>query len=156
MAVIQTPYTRGGKTKNLELGIDAEGNSHYKAETVLPEGLNDLIVREAPVKIVIELDNNQLTGDLVRITTTVGKGYVSPNGKVIEDTIKRVSFLSAGQDLKDFNMMYGNGILRSVANGIVEILDGYKGKKVFNPQTGAVLTYTEAEENEPVPAPEQP
>lgn len=156
MAVIQTPYTRGGNTKNLELGVDAEGISHYKAETVLPEGLNELIVRQAPVRIVIEFDPKQLTGRQTRITTSVGTGYVSPNGQVIEDTIKVRDFLSTEQDMKDFATVYGPGILRSVTNGIVEILEGYTGKKVFNPQTGAVLIYTEAEENELLPVPEPP
>lgn len=139
MAVIQRTYTRGGVEKNLALGVDTEGISNYKAETILPEEPYDLPLREAPVRILLEFDDKQLSGNLVKITTWRGRGFVSPNGVVIENTIEIKDFLSKEQDLKDFAKMYGDGILRSVANGIVEILDGFEGQKLFDPQTGADL-----------------
>lgn len=151
MGVINEQYTRGGKTKNLELGIDAEGESHCRAETVLPQEPYNLPVRESVVDIHIKLDRKQLTGRLESIRIERGQGFLSPNGQVIEDTITTLPFLSKEQDKKDFCRMYGEGILRSVINGIVEILEGFEGKKVFDPQTGALLTYTPEEEAEPAP-----
>lgn len=138
--MVNRNYKRGDKTKHLTLGVDmATGIGSYKEETVLPEGSIALVERESVVRIVIEFDRKQLTGQVASIETTMGKGELRPDGSVIEGTIKTTPFLSTKVDEEDFTRKYGEGFYRSIANGNVEIKDGFAGQKLFDPETGADL-----------------
>lgn len=150
MAVQPIKYKRGGKGKTGPLGITAEGKSSYFMQTDLPEGEHNQRIHESVIEIRIYLDPKKLTGEVVKIETVHAAGRLSENGVLQEDTVKESGrMLSRDADIADLVQSYAEGILRSVVNGKVEAIDGFVGKKVFNPVTGALLTYTEAEENEP-------
>lgn len=151
MPVEQINYTRGGKAKTLEIGVDpTTGKSHYKEETVEPEGPFVQRTRSSVVRIVLEFDQTELNGELLKIETTHAYGRLSENGLLQPETIKEYPspMQTRESDRRGFAIMH-ESILKGVANGKVEAMDGFNGKKIFDPLTGALLTYTEAQENEP-------
>jgi hypothetical protein len=155
MAVQPIRMKRGGIEKTAQIGTNAEGKSRLNITNTLPDE-HDQQVQIFPKKLVIEFDDTEGLGELCRVETVWKAALVGNNGKIIRSTItdidpdngKFMRMLTNEADKLAFTAMFGNPILMSMLNGFVRSIMGFNDKPVFN-ASGQVVTYTEAQENEP-------
>lgn len=140
-------FKRGGIDYILHIGLDAEGNAVDYIDRVQPDERSN-IIRYYPGRTIIDRDKVNKKGGVTSINTEYYSGVVGGDGEIVEGSDKGIPFLTGRIDIQYFVSGLGMPIMKAGNNGFVRHPLGFNTKPIFAPN-GAVIAYTEEQENEP-------
>lgn len=142
----QFNITRGSKESQVIIGTTTEGKSRLYFEDV-EVGSDGLKERWFFVSLYVGTDRTLGIGEVNHIKTEWCKAKLSPTGEIIFGTEITELMITNESDITTFIAMFGTPILMSMTNGLVRDIWGFNHLPVFNTTTGAILTYTGAQES---------
>lgn len=150
MATQENHIVRGGKGSTITKGTTPEGKSRLFRIKDDPDPTHEQKLKRAPVRMVIEFDEGELNGEVIRMETTWKEAMLSNAGKPIHSTGVYLPMRTREDEMDGFVAMFQK-ILDFMANGDIRANEGFNSLPVYD-HTGAVIPYTPEQENEsPIP-----